>query len=117
MNRHQFVRTTALCWVLGLSAVGAWGQSVIRTLPLNSERGVMEVTAPPEVLLNGQPARLSPGSRIRDARNMLALSGSLVGQKLLVNYKLEPTGLLHEVWILTQEEADKKWSPAEAPKP
>ena len=42
------------------------------------------VTQPPNVTLDGQPDRLSPGSRIRGANNMLQMSGALVGQNLLV---------------------------------
>jgi hypothetical protein len=65
----------------------------------------MQITTPPELLLNGKAERLSPGSRIHSDNNMLVLSGALVGQKLLVNFVREPHGLVHEVWILTEDEA------------
>jgi hypothetical protein len=86
----------------------AWAQTaplVSRFIPANTDQGVMEVTAPPNVLLNGQVARLSPGARIRATNNMLVLSATLVGQQLPVRYQLEPNGMIHEVWILTPEEA------------
>jgi hypothetical protein len=60
------------------------------------------------VLINGQPERLSPGARIKNTNNTLALSGSLVGQRLLVNYLRETHGLVHEVWILNEAEAQQK---------
>jgi len=66
--------------------------------------GLLRITAPPEVLLNGQPARLAPGARIRDRNNLLVLSGTLVGEDLKVRYTRDPLGLVHEVWILTAAE-------------
>jgi len=36
--------------------------------------------APPEVTLNGQLARLSPGVRVRNQANMLEMTGGLTGQ-------------------------------------
>ena len=71
-------------------------------------RGELVVTQPPESLLNGKPARLAPGSRIRNTSNMIQLSGSLPGQTLLVNYTLDPAGELRDVWILTDAELAKK---------
>jgi hypothetical protein len=79
-----------------------------RTFPLRAERGSMVITQPPELLMDAKPARLSPGARIHAANNLLVLSGTLVGQLLLVNYVREPSGMVHEVWILTPEEAALK---------
>ncbi len=61
-------------------------QDLVRQFPPAARRGTLEVTAPPNVLINGQAERLSPGARIKNTNNTLALSGSLVGQRLLVNY-------------------------------
>lgn len=80
-------------------------QFTVRPFPPKAQRGAMQITQPPELLLNGKPERLSPGSRIRGANNMLVLSGALVGQRLLVNFVREPMGLIHEVWILNPAEA------------
>ena len=77
----------------------------MRQFPAPALRGVLEVTAPPEVLLDGRPARLSPGSRIRGPQGELVMSAAIVGQRLVVNYTLEPMGLVHDVWLLTPEEA------------
>jgi hypothetical protein len=73
-------------------------------IPQAAQSGVLVVTTPPDVLLNGISARLSPGSRIHGYDNMLVMSGALIGQKLTVRYLLEPLGLVHEVWILTDAE-------------
>ena len=72
------------------------------------------MTQPPDALLNGKPVRLSPGARIRNAQNMIQLSGSLLGQKLGVNYTLDMAGELREVWILSESELARKPWPATA---
>lgn len=79
--------------------------AAVRNFPPKVKRGTLVITAPPEVTLDGKSDRLSPGSRIRGTNNMLALSGVLVGQSLVVNYLREPSGMLHDVWILTAQEA------------
>jgi hypothetical protein len=68
------------------------------------------VVQPPDVLLNGRPARLAPGARIRAENNLLQLSGVLVNQRLSVNYTLDTNGLMLDVWILNAEErARRPW--------
>lgn len=76
-----------------------------RQFPAHALRGEIVVLAPPEITLNGEPARLSPGSRIRAQDNMLRLSAGMVGQKLRVHYTVDTLGLVHDVWILRPEEA------------
>ena len=80
----------------------------VRPFPANAERAVMVVTYPPIIQMNGKPDRLSPGARIRGMNNLMQLSGSLIGQKLLVNFVRNPLGEVHEVWILTEAEAALK---------
>lgn len=91
---------------LWLSATTAQAQVVTRQFPANIKRGVMTVTAPPEVLINGTAMRLSPGVRIRGPNNLLLMSGALIGQQYSVNYVLEQQNLVRDVWILTQAEVD-----------
>jgi hypothetical protein len=82
----------------------------VRNFDAQTLRGQFVVTQPPDVLLNGQPARLAPGARIRGANNMLAMSGELAGQRLLVHYTLDLQGQILNVWVLTpQEAANKPW--------
>ena len=79
---------------------------VQRSFPQNAMRGALVMGTPPEITLNGQPARLAPGVRIRNQANMLEMTGALTGQRLLVNYTFEDTsGLISNVWILRPEEA------------
>jgi hypothetical protein len=89
-----------------LLSAGLCGAQVnLRPFPPAAERGVMVVTYPPVIQINGKPDRLSPGSRIRATNNMLVLSGSIIGQSMVVNFVRDPMGLVHEVWVLTPEEA------------
>ena len=111
LGRAALASVLAPALALSLTLVSAWptaAQAQNRSFPTQALRGSLVVVQPPEIRLNGQPARLSPGARIRGPNNMLVLSGSLVNQTLTVNYLLEPLGLVHEVWILTPAEAAEK---------
>lgn len=88
-------------------AVTASAQGIQRDAPKDVVLGKLIVTAPPEVTLDGKPDRLSPGSRIRDLNNMLVLSGGIVGKPLPVVYRRDSAGLIHEAWILTEDEYAK----------
>lgn len=96
-----------LTLVLGTSPL-AQAEALPRAFPDSALRGKMTVTQPPDITLDGQPARLSPGSRIRNVNNTLALSGTLVGQELTVNYTRDGYGMVHEVWILSPNEIAQK---------
>lgn len=83
----------------------------------NTLRGELVVTQHPDVLLNGKPARLAPGSRVRGDTNLLVQPAALAGQKLVVHYTVENSGLIMDVWVLNPAElANKPWptTPAEA---
>ena len=81
---------------------------VQRNFSAKALRGEVVFGTPPELRLNGKPARLAPGARIRDANNMLLMSGTLVGGKAVVNYTTELEGMLQDVWILSPAEAARK---------
>jgi len=83
---------------------------VQRNFPANALRGELVIVQPPQVQLNGQTAQLAPGSRIRGENNMLAMSGALIGQRLIVHYTRDLTGGLLDVWVLTPaERANRPW--------
>ena len=113
-NRPSLLSTLPWAAALLLAAPLA---AQARPFPADALRGELVVTAPPEVRVNGQPQRLAPGARIRDAGNRIVLSGQVVGQKLLVHYTRDTQGNLLDVWLLTPAEAARKpWpsTPAEA---
>ncbi|TAK76476.1 MAG: hypothetical protein EPO01_15640 [Aquabacterium sp.] len=103
-------RCSAALAALALAAAPALVcAQVQRTFPADALRGRIEFTKPPAVEIEEEAARLAPGVKVRDARNMLILSGALAGRKGVVNYTLDTYGLVNAVWILTDAEAKKLW--------
>jgi hypothetical protein len=100
-------RALALLVALCLTAVPAAAQ-IQRKFPVDALRGALVITSPPEATLNGVSARLAPGARIRGQNNLFVLTGSLVGERLLVHYTFDNQGLVKDVWILTPDEAAKR---------
>lgn len=82
--------------------------SAERPFPPQALRGELRIEQPPAVLLNGQPARLAPGARIRGENNLLQMSGALVARELVVHYTLDTHGLVKDVWVLTPEERTRE---------
>jgi hypothetical protein len=80
----------------------------LRKFPEKALRAKMKVVQAPEILIDGKPERLSPGSRIRDTQQRLVMSGSITNQELIVNFVRNPLGEVHEVWILTEAEARQR---------
>lgn len=100
----------AFALLLALSTALPAAAQMQRNFNAKALRGEVAFGQPPEVTLNGKPARLAPGARIRDANNLLLMSAALAGRKAVVNYTLEGEGMLLDVWILTpQEMARKPW--------
>lgn len=115
MNRwtNSFLRNLrwarlALGLLAGLLAWSAWAESGFRQFPAEALRGNLVVTSTKQVMLNGKPDRLSPGARIRNTQNLIVMPSSVNGKALVVNYVREHNGLIHEVWILTEREAQEK---------
>ena len=94
----------AAAFLLALPATA----QVQRNFPQTALRGAIVFGTAPEIAVNGQPARLAPGSRIRDAGNMLLVPSAAHGGKFLVHYTVDTSGLVKDVWILTPEEAARK---------
>ena len=101
----------ALAPAMLASISSAHAQSpLLRPFPATALRGELVVTQPPEILLNQRPARLAPGARIRGIDNLLLLSGTVAGQRLVVHYTLDSLGQLLDVWVLSPAEmARRPW--------
>ena len=112
LYRHRLARLSGapalVCYGLLLLASSAATAQNLRQFPPAAQRAQLLVTAPPEVLLNGQPARLAPGARIWGANHMGVMSASLVGTPVLVNYVRDSYGLVQTVWILSTLEAQQE---------
>ena len=104
---RRLVLVTALAG-LALPAAAQGGPHPNRNFPATALRGLLEGLQPPEMRLNGQPARLAPGARIRGMDNMLLLQGALAGQRMEVHYTRDLNGALLDVWILTPAERAKQ---------
>jgi len=109
----RFVTTLTIAACLSAPAAA----QVQRAFPQNALRGAIVIGVAPEIQLNDALARLAPGARIRDANNMTVVPSSLIGGRYLVNYTVDTSGLVKDVWILRPEEAAvRPWptTPAEA---
>lgn len=105
MNRWMRFLLSAL---LAAVAVSAAAQAVMRDAPQNVTPGLIAVSAtPPLITVDGKSDRFSPGVRIRDRNNMLVLTGAVAGQSLYTVYRRDSSGLVHEVWVLNEEEYAK----------
>lgn len=90
------------------AASAAMAQSMVRNAPADVQPALIAISAtPPDVTVNGQPTRLSPGARIRGLNNLLVLPASIAGQTIPTVYRKDAAGLVHEVWILTPEEYER----------
>ncbi|HZY15519.1 MAG TPA: hypothetical protein VFE74_02755 [Ramlibacter sp.] len=104
MNRWTRLAFAGAC----LAATAAFGQAVMRDAPKDVKPGIIAVSAtPPLISVDGKADRLSPGARIRDRNNMLTLSGGLAGKTLYTVYRRDSAGLVHEVWLLNEQEYAK----------
>ncbi len=99
MLRFVTALTVTACLIAPAAA------QVQRTFPQNALRGAIFIGVAPDIELNGVPARLAPGSRIGDGNNMAIVPSGLTGGRFLVNYTIDTSGLVKEVWILRPEEA------------
>jgi hypothetical protein len=104
--RRRFVLGAAL--LIGAASIAQAQDLPLRRFPQTALRGVITFGEPPVVRLNDDWVRLSPGARIRGTNNLLVLSGTLTGVKAAVNYTLDNTGQLKDVWLLRDEEAARK---------
>lgn len=100
------IRCALLATTFALATAVSSAQT--RNFPATALRGDFTVANPPVVVLNGKPARLAPGARIRGGDNMLVLSGRIQNQRLLVHYTLDINGHLLDVWVLTPAEAARQ---------
>ena len=99
MLRLAIAFTAAACLAAPASA------QVQRNFPQNALRGAIVIGEAPEITLNGNVGRLSAGARIRDMNNMTLVPGAVIGGRFLVNYTIDLSGLVKDVWILRPEEA------------
>ncbi|MEO7056235.1 MAG: hypothetical protein ABI281_08555, partial [Caldimonas sp.] len=77
MLRHAVASLTFATLAACSSAPTSTGMQ--RNFPQKALRGALVIGVAPEIALNGKPARLAPGARIRDANNMNVVPGAIFG--------------------------------------
>ena len=98
-------RCVSLAAVAAIVACAPAVAQVQRNFPQNALRGTIAIGEAPAILLNGEPARLAPGARIRNQANLLETPSALLGQKFAAHYTLDLGGLVNQVWVLRGDEA------------
>lgn len=76
-----------------------------RNFPDGTLRGRLRMLDFPQAELDGRLEVLAPGTRIRNAQNMVVTGSTLLGQDLAVNYLRDPAGQVQQIWILSPDEA------------
>ena len=98
-------------WRASLSIVfflcAALAHAQLRTIPADARRAKMSPVQERIVQLDGKREMLAPGVRIRDAQNRIIVPNALPANSL-VKYRRDPNGAIHEVWILTPQEAAQR---------
>lgn len=104
---YRCAASLAAAAVLTFSAAAQ--AQVQRSFPQTALRGEVAFKIAPDITLNKKPARLAPGVRIRGTNNMMVVTGEVTGRAFTVNYTVEPSGLVLDVWILRPEEIKVFW--------
>jgi len=111
---HRTARFLAsLLAMLALLAPAAVLHAQTRTIPAAARLGVLQVTQFPQAVLDDKPVRLAPGARVFSEVNIIILPTALA-RPTPVRYRLDGTGLVLEVWVLTPAELDKARADADS---
>jgi hypothetical protein len=81
-----------------------------REIPADAKRGKLVHVFDMDVQIDGVPQRLARGAQIRDADNRVVVPTS-VSPQADVKYRLDRSGHVREVWILTEREAAQQEKP------
>ncbi len=99
----MMIRRTAISAALALAVAAGAVLAQLRTIPADAKRGTLSHVGQSEVRLDGKPAKLSPGSQIRDENNRIVLP-TMLPPDSTVKYLPDAVGNLHRIWILSQQE-------------
>jgi len=84
-------------------AVPAMG--IVRTLPTESKKGMMNPPWNGQVQIDGQTYLLSPGVVIRNELNM-AIPPMMMQAPAPVRFQTDPYGAVYRIWILSAAEVN-----------
>ena len=94
--------------LLGLCCAAAAAQ--FRDIPADARRGKLVHVVDMDVQIDGVPQRLARGAQIRDADNRVVVPTSVPPQSE-VKFRFDNSGLVREVWILSEREAAQQEKP------
>ena len=78
-----------------------------RQFPPNARRGVLDMSAYPDIRMDGKVRHTSAAFRIYNNENLIVLPATLDANNIIVNYTENPYGDIDRVWILTAAEIPK----------
>jgi hypothetical protein len=96
-----------LAFVL-LFVASALAAAQMRTVPDDSERGVLRHVQDNVVSVNGKSIPLAPGGIIRNSENLIIVPSALPAQGALADYVLDKEGKIFRAWLLTPAEASRQ---------
>lgn len=111
-SSFSVARRLLLAGVLAAGAGLAAAQGVVpnepRIFPVETQFAELTITDFPEVAINGQTIRTTPGFRLFTPDRTLVMAHNLQGQKFPVAFVIEPsTQWLHTAWILSPSEIEQ----------
>jgi hypothetical protein len=98
------MRATRLLLLSALLAAPLLALAQVRTIPPDATPAKMSYVQGRVVRLNDKLFELSPGAQIRDRMNHIVFPEMIVPETP-VRYRLEMNGYVHQVWVLTADEA------------
>ena len=89
---------------LGFGSASADAQQRMIPIPPKAKRADITFNGTHDILVDGKLARMAPGARITNRNNMLVLPGTLNGVATTKYTLEETTGMVMQVWLLTEQE-------------
>lgn len=116
---RRFACLAGLACALAFGALAAAALAA-RNLPKDARFGKLTEFAHPYATISGKSLRLTPGAKIYNEQNLIIMPAAMRRQAKVL-YRLDTSGSLSAIWILTEQEAaayDRgSFNPKPAPKP
>ncbi|MBI3285064.1 MAG: hypothetical protein HYZ65_09495 [Burkholderiales bacterium] len=100
--------------VLLLLAMSLTVMAAERSFPANTRRGVLNMAAYPDIVIDGKIKHALPVLRIYNEENLIVMPGTLSAGRIYVHYTENDFGEIDKIWIVTAQEARKPLPKAEA---
>jgi hypothetical protein len=98
----------ALVLFLAAALAGGLVMAQARTLPDDTERGLLKHVSGNLVTIDEKPMRVAPGGLIRNQANLIVVPAMLPREGALAEYVLDRDGMIFRAWLLTPDEATRE---------